>query len=357
MQQSIRLLFIGLLLATSFAVVVTGGTFLNLVSTTGNTPKISYAGAVFVNGAIVLLQGELNGYKGCCLANSLIYVSVDGGRSFSSQIPQGLPASKYTPLAVFPKQGGTILVRCGGFDSGFLPTDCYRSTSDMLSWSKQPQALSGLPGHLVSHSMIAARSPPCILQSNACQSGAYRLYIIGGFDTSATRNDVWYSDDAMAWSRIVSPENNWLHRSGMGCTTVFDDSRVVIAGGVTIPRGATTVIRNNDVWISNVGLTEWFPRGVAPWRARFGLTLTNVRDRLIVVGGMALQSGSTSSDEACNDVWISIDVGFNWYLLSQGDYQARASHAALAIGSSLMIIGGDRADVDTNANDVLEGFM
>jgi len=91
----------------------------------------------------------------------------------------------------------------------------------------------------------ATTLPPYIFYGVISFKGA--LWMIGGADVSGPKAEVWRSEDALAWTRVVE-QAPWSARSG-GQLVVFHDGLWLIGGGVTDGPLA------NDVWSSPDGVT------------------------------------------------------------------------------------------------------
>jgi hypothetical protein len=127
-----------------------------------------------------------------------------------------------------------------------------------------------------------------------------RLWLFGGANhiaqdrsTDGFVNDVWVSDDGVAWTQVTESAG-WSPRDYPG-VIVFDDGLYIVGGQ---GRG--------DVWRSSNG-TEWTRLvAEAPWGQRHGAGVAVLAGRLWFLGGFI-----GTSTNALNDVWSSGD-GVTW---------------------------------------------
>ena len=127
-----------------------------------------------------------------------------------------------------------------------------------------------------------------------------RLWLFGGANhlaadrsTDGFRNDVWVSEDAVAWNEVTGAAP-WSPRDYPG-VTVFNNALYLVGG-----HGHT------DVWRSSNGNDWTLVTTAADWPARDGNALVVFDDKLWVFGGFA-----GPSTNALNDVWYTSD-GARW---------------------------------------------
>jgi hypothetical protein len=127
-----------------------------------------------------------------------------------------------------------------------------------------------------------------------------RLWLFGGANhiaddrsTDGFLNDVWVSDDGVAWEQ-VTVEAPWSPRDDAG-VVAFDDALYMLGGQ-----------ERADIWRSTDGRrwTQLLPE--APWKARGDAARVVFDGTLWVFGGW-----SGTSTNALNDVWFSSD-GVTW---------------------------------------------
>ncbi|HWA32630.1 MAG TPA: hypothetical protein VG737_00800 [Cyclobacteriaceae bacterium] len=131
-----------------------------------------------------------------------------------------------------------------------------------------------------------------------------KLWLFGGTpdpeenDTNKIMNDIWSSDDGIAWTKI-SDNAPWRPRKHPEAV-VFKDQLWLMGG-----------IDHADVWRSGDGKTWTQVTEKAPWETRsdFGLKVYN--NLMFVFGG---RGGNPARD--FNDVWYSID-GSDWRLQTE----------------------------------------
>jgi hypothetical protein len=115
-----------------------------------------------------------------------------------------------------------------------------------------------------------------------------RLVLIGGNGNA----DVWSTPDGVAWSRLVS-RAPWGQRFDQGAA-VFDDQLWVYGG-----RAATPTTAFHDVWRSSDGETWIEETPSAPWSERSGVHSIVYRERLWLFSS----KHTGSSDSWSGDIW------------------------------------------------------
>lgn len=169
-------------------------------------------------------------------------------------------------------------------------------------------------------------------QSPTVVVGGSKLWLMGGFDGTNFKNDVWSSTDGINWTEATAaaafPERN-RHAS-----VTYNDKLWVI-GGV----GTTKM---NDVWSSDNG-SDWTQvNQSAPFTPRDRHTTVVFQDRIWLIGGSD-QSGNHTGDI------INTDTGVLW-TLDIAPFSARSSHACVVFKDKIWVIGGK--DSSSLKNDV-----
>jgi hypothetical protein len=153
-----------------------------------------------------------------------------------------------------------------------------------------------------------------------------RLWVIGGYDRSRSRNDVWSSTDGLTWTQATA-NAPWAERGGH--TSVVFNNRLWVIGGYS---GGSN---RNDVWSSVDGVTWTQATGAAPWAARWNHTSVVFDNRLWVIGG-DVGGGSIYF----NDLWFSPD-GITWNQTTlSAPWTARRDHTSVVFDNRLWVIGG-----------------
>ena len=163
-----------------------------------------------------------------------------------------------------------------------------------------------------------------------------RLWLFGGADhiaddrsTDRFRNDVWVSDDGLAWQQVTAAAP-WPARDNAGVFVLRDELYLVGGQGTA------------DVWRSKDG-REWTQvTAAAPWTARHGAAHAVFDGKLWVFGGWTGQSTN-----ALNDVWYSAD-GVTW--ARQGDHAPWAPRSPVSIvyDDKIWIYSGKHTGADDN---------
>ena len=173
------------------------------------------------------------------------------------------------------------------------------------------------------------------------------LVLFGGY-ISATEPrqaaDVWQSENGGAtWARIGDAAP--FGRRAYFATVVLSSGAIVVMGGhSSTEEGVTTYY--NDVWRSGDGGYGWTQvTAAAAWGAR-----THVPAVALPDDSIALVSGGGLSA----DCWRSRDGGATWVPLTptaQNSWVGRAAHSLVAIGYTVVMIGGRDAG-DDKLNEV-----
>jgi hypothetical protein len=180
------------------------------------------------------------------------------------------------------------------------------------------------------------------------------LWLIGGYTNDRlVTNEIWRSNDGLAWTRVTPVGAIFSPRDGAQAA-VFNGRLWVIGGWDDYVSAGGTETRTNDVWSTADGVnwTQHAPSGPI-FSPRVGHRAIVFNNKLWIVGGY------TSTNIVVNDVWSTLD-GVNW-ILENGNaaFPARGSHElAVLNGAIWMFAGGDAsstglADIWTSTNGVV----
>ncbi|QCX01790.1 hypothetical protein FGM00_17320 [Aggregatimonas sangjinii] len=180
-----------------------------------------------------------------------------------------------------------------------------------------------------------------------------KMWIIGGRGDSETpKNDVRYSYNGINWYD-ATPNADFPARFGHA-SAVFQGKMWVVGGKSYDPDDHDEqwdpehdhetqddeYSERNDVWSSSDGVSWELVTSNADFEPRNGHTLTVYAGSLWLIGG-------TSNDQSyaicCGyrDVWKS-DDGADWEKVTdKAPFNLRSSHTTLAVGKTLILIGGD----------------
>lgn len=161
------------------------------------------------------------------------------------------------------------------------------------------------------------------------------IYVFGGVDEHGeSPARARRSLDGQVWS-VHGPDPQPLQRIGLAATRT--GSAVVLAGGQMGSQSTNQVWR----WLAAAGTYQNL--GNAAWSARYGHAMTTLPDGRVVLAGGTDFSGSGSSSETYNDVWISSDGGANWQQQTgNAPWEARHGHALEALPDGRLILLGGR---------------
>ncbi|KAK3606903.1 hypothetical protein CHS0354_018498 [Potamilus streckersoni] len=169
------------------------------------------------------------------------------------------------------------------------------------------------------------------------------LWVIGGYDGSYYRNDVWKSHDGITWTRVDPTGDVFSGRYGH-TAAVFNDG----SGKALWVIGGDDSFNKNDVYKSSDGTAWTRVTAGAVFSARNSHTTavfddkSGTGDALWVIGGWAGGIGSIKGD-----VWKSTD-GITWQeITAEGPvFSGRYGHTTAVFddgsgtGKALWVIGG-----------------
>jgi hypothetical protein len=151
-----------------------------------------------------------------------------------------------------------------------------------------------------------------------------KMWVLGGWDYSGYRNDVWYSSDGINW--VCATESaGWSPREGH--TSVVFDNKIWVLGGYD---GDDF---RNDVWYSSDGINWVCATESARWPPREDHTSVVFDNKMWVLGGLYYA-------DFRNDVWYSSD-GINWVCATESaDWSPRDNHTSVVFDNKMWVLGG-----------------
>ncbi len=163
-----------------------------------------------------------------------------------------------------------------------------------------------------------------------------KMWVIGGFDGSSYRNDVWYSEDGILWEQATEMAA-FSPRKEHG-SVVFDNKLWVIGGSV---EGNPT--RTNDVWYSEDGVSWTLANANADFPEVSGHSTIVFNNKIWLLGGSdenTLQTG----------IWYSSD-GISWTAVTENDtFPQREWHSSVVFDNKIWVVGG--STISDYVNDV-----
>ena len=146
-----------------------------------------------------------------------------------------------------------------------------------------------------------------------------KMWVLGGYDGSDARNDVWSSADGAVWVEETEAAP-WAARAGHG--SVSHDGRLWVIGGS--PR---------DVWYSTDGSSWTQAAASVPW------TNERIEHASLVYGGKIWILGGYDGNYL-NSVWSSPD-GATWTEVTPAaPWAARFQHACVVHDGKMWLVGG-----------------
>ncbi|MCX7047081.1 MAG: choice-of-anchor D domain-containing protein [Candidatus Sumerlaeota bacterium] len=199
----------------------------------------------------------------------------------------------------------------GGQDSAGNRNDVWYS-SDGATWMEATASAAFSPRY--GHTSVVFNS---------------QMWVIGGRDDAGVRNDVWRSSDGVTWTLAAAPAEfaaRYYHTS-----VVFNDGsgdKIWVIGGYD-----GTNFRN-DVWSSADGVTWAQAPATAVFSARYGHASAVFNNQMWVISGYDSVSGK-------NDVWHSSDGATWIRATASAAFSARDHFTCLAFNNRLWVIGGN----------------
>jgi PKD repeat protein len=171
------------------------------------------------NGDIVLMGGQSSGYK------NDVWLSTDKGVTWTEKKPNdanGWSARSYHTSVAMP-DGSIVLM---GGDSSGRKNDVWLSTDKGATWTeKKPNDANGWSARYGHTSVVMPDA---------------NIVLMGGYDGSGYKNDVWLSTDKGATWTQVTASAGWSPRYGQ--------SSVVLQDGSIVLMGDKSSGYKNDVW-------------------------------------------------------------------------------------------------------------
>lgn len=160
-----------------------------------------------------------------------------------------------------------------------------------------------------------------------------KLWLIGGVNYSLkkTFNDVWSSNDGVAWKKEVANapwSSRWDHD-----VTVFKN-HLYLAGGMNF-----NGVGYGDVWTSTDGVKWQKITDLAPWKKRQGQALIVFKNFMWLIGGI-----DAKTNEGGGDTWYT-DNGIDWQKTAiDGGWSGREDHEVNVFKDKIIITGGMNGD-------------
>lgn len=203
----------------------------------------------------------------------------------------------------------------GGFNLYFPSFGGVFSSTDVSSWNQ-----------------VIANAPWGVREGHTLTSFSNIMFLIGGTDSTAARNDVWISNDGNNWLQ-------WLVNAPWGARTGHET--LVHNGQLFILGGGVTGTLFSDVWSSLDGQTWLFLTGASPWTPRIDFSSVSFNGKIYVIGGStAVPVYPYYTSVRASDVWSSPD-GVTWNQeIANAPWGSRSKHSSVVLNGKIYIIGG-----------------
>jgi hypothetical protein len=141
---------------------------------------------------------------------------------------------------------------------------------------------------------------------------AGKMWVLGGQNESQKLNDVWHSNDGIAWTKVAAEEPIWQNRIGL--SSVVFDNKIWVMGGI-----ANNDSILNDIWYSEDGSFWTEVTASADWEARAYFKSAVLDNKLWVMYG--LKGLGTTAENSLFDTWSSKN-GSSWIKQSDTSFSA-----------------------------------
>jgi len=147
-----------------------------------------------------------------------------------------------------------------------------------------------------------------------------RLWLSNGDDWDGEPlNDLWVSDDGVAWDPMPAPP--WSARHG---------GRMVAFGGQLLMMGGFDTAARNDIWSSHDGMTWTLEDESAPWPSASRFSVVEFDEQLWWIG----------PGDGVSEVWVSAD-GITWsQVTDDAAFGRRIGPGVGAFEGKLWLFGG-----------------
>ena len=173
-------------------------------------------------------------------------------------------------------------------------------------------------------------APPARVGHDGVWTGN-RFFVFGGYDPDVPRADAWaYDPLADAWTELpAAPEGRAEH------VVVWTGTAVVAVGGVTEAGPATTALvyqPAEETWTRTASVGSGRRQHVAVWTG----------ERVFVHGGLV--SGEGGAEDPVDAPLLYAPSLDRWRPVSPSPLAPRSGHAAVRVGSEILVFGGRDAD-------------
>lgn len=231
-----------------------------------------------------------------------------------------------------------------GTTTNSLSNQVWFSTNRGSTWTEVSTSRAWSPryGHAVSRVAIAGQS-------------SFWTVLVGGFNNGYF-NDVYLlrGVNTGTWTKLA--DGLWQPRYGHSLTDFNQGSRLIMTGGKTL--GNDVLL--NDVWMavftSSNNLNWTMLTTAASFVPRIGCGIVTLHENLYVLAGAARYPWGF---QGLNDVWISMDGGFTWTVVSStANFPPRQAASYYLVGKELIVVGGVSSfPGGTRMNDIWSGFI
>lgn len=178
-----------------------------------------------------------------------------------------------------------------------------------------------------------------------------KLWLVGGWDGGQCLDDVWCSDDGVAWNRVAAGDAvPWKVRAGMACTAF--NGRLWVIGGwyceAHYYREPYQYIEYSDAWSSADGV-HWREEAPIPYGAS-ALSAAVLDGKLWVSGGETYHEAEFEIDEydeeaytvhaTTTDAIIFTPDGIDWTTAAPSPAGPLQGHSCVVKDGRMFLIGG-----------------
>jgi hypothetical protein len=269
-------------------------------------------------------------------------VSTNGTTKYNSQKPDSSYGYAFGQ-GICNNFNGDIVMIVGGEQNSQPTTTSYVSTDAGATWTLNP----------TSSQVFTKRSwAVCGFDSNnvVYLTGGVLDYAGSSGDNRDLTNDVWHSVDlGKTWIQVKAAAP-YTPRGAAGFAIAYQQGAdanidlIYVVGGFTDVNEGRHADALNDVWVSADSGLNWVrTTAQAPWVKRADHAVTVSRAGVLIVSGGRTDGQDVHGNSyVFNDVWVSFDGGYSFFLVEQSPYTPRRLMGLFVdLKGNLVTVGGE----------------
>jgi hypothetical protein len=163
-----------------------------------------------------------------------------------------------------------------------------------------------------------------------------QLWLIAGNSGGILKNDVWSSPDGKNWTQVLAPTSGG---TASQFTPREDFGSVVFNNAMWVIGGYSSGKSNNDVWTSTDGVTWNKAVASAPFPGRWGMSTLVFNNAIWLMSGASGITPNSDPTAAYGDVWTS-NNGTAWNQVSSGKISLTYYDQAVSNNNQIVLTFG-----------------